>query len=85
MKKKKVTKFLSVILAFACIVSTWPKIHVFAEKSSVEANENVVIQEEFKEPQGGVLPQPEAKAYLSLPLLLPKSYPAGHQLLQSTS
>ncbi|MBQ2800192.1 MAG: fibronectin type III domain-containing protein [Lachnospiraceae bacterium] len=56
MKKKKVTKFLSVILAFACIVSTWPKIHVFAEKSSVEANENVVIQEEFKEPQGGVLP-----------------------------
>ena len=30
-------------------------------------------------------PQPEAKAYLSLPLLLPKSYPAGHQLLQSTS
>lgn len=57
MKKKWVTKFCGVILAFACIASSCPDIYVFAEENSGEINENVVfLEEEATEPQGAIVP-----------------------------
>lgn len=57
MRKKWVTKVTSLILAFACIVSSCPDIYVYAEKNSGEIMENTVLLEtEELETSGAVVP-----------------------------
>ena len=57
MEKRRVTKFLSMMLVAVCIASSCPVIDATAEESIVEFTGNELISEEdFAEPAGGVVP-----------------------------
>lgn len=57
MKKRRVTKFLSIMLAAVCIAGSCPVIDAAAEENIGEFTVNELISEEdFAEPAGGVLP-----------------------------
>lgn len=57
MEKKRVTKFLSIVLAAVCIASSCPAMEAAAEENIGEFSVNEIISEEdFAEPEGGVMP-----------------------------
>lgn len=57
MEKKRVTKFFSAVLAAVCIAGSCPVIDVVAEESIGDFSVNETISEEdFAEPEGGVIP-----------------------------